>query len=512
MLVQRIALVVASLKAHANGMLVNRLLAAFALLISFAAPAYAQRDAAFRAEFGAFVDALRNDPNAPPGFAVVVTRGDRVLFEGAYGVRDAARGAPMTLDTPLITASITKSYTALLATRLDERGVLSLDASLADVWPDLVLSEGLDARAVTVRRLLSHQAGVSDFWLDLRSITAGNVTLADVAPHLSRHAAATEPGFQYSNFGPFLYSMMVEQVTGRDWRAVLEDEVLRPMRLRRTSIRVSDLPQDEVGHCHTRRNGGWVTLPLDPPQTLNAAAGLHASVRDASRFVRAFAQAGRGIRGMSPESFSRTMQHQVAADGDLGGLMRDGYALGWDLSSYEGERIVSRSGGYPGCRTIIAFSQATGMTVTAFAAGDWGANPLIYALVKQAFDIGADRPERGRRTAARLDEVRQAMASGVARADAVTYPALTGSNADEALARFTGIYEADVTGAVEIRREPRGLVAMWGAFRMDLTPNGADMFNGYVMGLPDPWPITFISEHGHIVVLEFGGERLARVR
>lgn len=471
------------------------------LVLALGACASAAQEDPLARDFGAFLEAVRADGDLPPGFAVVLARGDEVVFEQAYGVREAARGAPLLLDTPIISASISKSHMALLAARLDAKGVLSLDATLREVWPELQLPAPLDANAITVRRLLSHSSGMADEWLNLRSITAGNVALGDVVPHLSRYATTTEPGFQYSNFGVFLYSMMVEQVTGRDWRAVLEDEVFRPMALTRTTIRLTDLPQDEIAHCHARVAGDWRTLPLEAPEALNAAGGIYMSVRDASRFVRAFAARGAARGAISPAEFERTLQQEVTQSGDLLGFSRDGYGLGWDLSDYEGQRIVSRSGGYPGCRSLIAFSPSTGVSIAAFGVGDAGVNPLLFTLAKHAFDLAAGAP----RAQERLAQYREQHAAAVARSDGLAWPDLAGRMDAGALAAYAGSYASDLTGRFDIAATERGLELAWGVFRMTLLPaEGADAFNGYVEGFPDAQAISFERDgSGRVVALKW---------
>jgi CubicO group peptidase (beta-lactamase class C family) len=84
-----------------------------------AADARPSRAHLFAERLSAFIDRLDRDPNAPPGGVVVVVQGNRILLARARGVRDAGTGARMTLDTPIYTASTTKSYTGLLAAELD---------------------------------------------------------------------------------------------------------------------------------------------------------------------------------------------------------------------------------------------------------------------------------------------------------------------------------------------------------------------------------------------------------
>lgn len=486
------------------------------MALALACAACAQTDALqqqpdpIAAPFGAFVEQVRAEGNLPPGFAVIVTRGNEVVFEQAYGVRDLGTGAPMTLDTPIISASVSKSFVALMAARLDAEGVLSLDATLADVWPNLTLPAPLDPRAVTVRRLLSHSSGMTDTWLDLRSITAGNVSLADVQPHLARYATTTEPGFQYSNFGCYIYSMMVEEVTNRDWRNVMEDTVFTPMGLRRTTIRMTDIPQAEFAHGHARREGAWSVVPLDAPEALNAAGGIHMSVRDASRFVQAFATHGATMPAIPRAQLDRTLQHEVTQEGDLFGFARDGYALGWDLADYEGQRIISRSGGYPGARSLIAFSPSTGVSIAVFTNGDAGGNVLLFTLAKHAFDLAVNNP----RPEQRLAQFREQHSGAITRSDALDWPDFTQPlpNA-ERLAEYAGAYESDLTGRFEIAATPSGLETRWGVFRMTLAPGEGDAFTGHIPGYPDGQVTSFERDaRGRVVAFKWDDATVPRVQ
>src|SRR5262245_53696320 len=61
------------------------------------------------------------------GVCVAAATPGGVLVEGAAGVRTAGSPAPMTLDTTLWLASMTKAITAAAAMQLVERGRLALD-------------------------------------------------------------------------------------------------------------------------------------------------------------------------------------------------------------------------------------------------------------------------------------------------------------------------------------------------------------------------------------------------
>lgn len=193
--------------------------AAVAVVLTLGLPSATHANAmneAFGREFGAFLDRLLEPPYAPPGVVVVAFDDRQILFERAFGVRDVRTGAPLTLDTPIYNASLTKSYTGVLAAQLDADGILPISARLTDTWPRITLQPPLDPAKVTMGALLSHSSGIYDEALEFQSNNTGEVDRKAIADHLSRYATPAPP-FQYSNFGPFLYSTIAAEKSGESW-------------------------------------------------------------------------------------------------------------------------------------------------------------------------------------------------------------------------------------------------------------------------------------------------------
>ena len=107
-----------------------------------------------------------------PGVVAAAANDRGVLYEGAFGSRDLAKGAAMTLDTIFRIASMTKAVTSVAAMQLVEQGRLELDQPIGNVLPELSapqVLEGFDdtgaprlrpaKRPITLRLLLTHTAG-----------------------------------------------------------------------------------------------------------------------------------------------------------------------------------------------------------------------------------------------------------------------------------------------------------------------------------------------------------------
>ena len=110
-----------------------------------------------------------------PGVVATVGNANGVLYEGAFGERSLDSGVPMTNDTVVWIASMTKALTGAVAMQQVERGRLSLDAPASEVCPYLgevqvlegFTSEGTPIlrapkRPVTLRHLLTHTAGFQE--------------------------------------------------------------------------------------------------------------------------------------------------------------------------------------------------------------------------------------------------------------------------------------------------------------------------------------------------------------
>src|ERR1700761_9263355 len=112
------------------------------------------------------------DAGDVPGVVATAANADGVIFEDAFGSRNLRTGAPMTADTVVWIASMTKAVTAACAMQLVEQGKLTLDGPLAPTLPDLgrvQVLQGFDPSGkpqlrapkppITLRHLLTHTTG-----------------------------------------------------------------------------------------------------------------------------------------------------------------------------------------------------------------------------------------------------------------------------------------------------------------------------------------------------------------
>jgi CubicO group peptidase (beta-lactamase class C family) len=155
------------------------------------------------------------------GAAVAVVVDGRPVVDLWGGLADAHTERPWERDTPVLVYSATKGPTATRALLLWERGLLDLDAPVAEVWPEFAAG---GKQAVTTRHLLTHQAGLPVFDDPITFIECHDPDL--VAARLAAQTPHWEPGTAHG-YHPltwgWLVGEVVRRVSGRTVGAMVSD-------------------------------------------------------------------------------------------------------------------------------------------------------------------------------------------------------------------------------------------------------------------------------------------------
>lgn len=173
------------------------------------------------------------------GGALAVRMRDETMIDVWAGYADRHGVVPWTADTMSMSFSTTKGVASTVMHRLADRGELDYDARVAYYWPAFGVAGKQD---VTVRQLMSHQAGLHDITRVLDSVD----DLLDHQLLEQRLAAAspdpapgTRPGYHGFTYG-WLLSGLARAITGTDMRDLVQDELAQPLKTDGLHIGVDD--------------------------------------------------------------------------------------------------------------------------------------------------------------------------------------------------------------------------------------------------------------------------------
>jgi D-alanyl-D-alanine carboxypeptidase len=297
--------------------------AAALLLALVPASAFAQGrpDPALVARLQAKVDsvhAVGRFPGAVAGFAVA----DGTSFALAVGQSDTAADRPMRPDDRLLLGSAGKTYFAALALALVDEGRLRLDEPIAtylgrEPWFDRLPN----ARAVTVRMLMSHTSGLVRYELnprflaDLTARPQRTWTPEERLAYLFDSPApfAAGEGWDYSDTNYIVLGMILERITGTPAYDEIRRRFLQPLRLESTvpsdRSRITGLaqgyagPENPFGGADAMLAGDSMVIN---PQFEWAGGGWAASAGDLARWAKAWyegrafsrARVGEAVQGV----------------------------------------------------------------------------------------------------------------------------------------------------------------------------------------------------------------------
>lgn len=318
------------------------------------------RAAAIERLFGGFV------ADTVPGAAVLVSRGDSVLFVRGYGLADLEARLPVTPATSFRLASVTKQFTAAAVLALVEQGKLELDARLPDVLPDAPEY----AREVRVHHLLAHTSGLPDY--EALAGRGGGPQLRDADVLTLLHRATTlhfAPGtrWRYSNSGYALLALIVERATGDTFARFLRARLFDRAGMRSAVAHVEGV--DTVAHRaygHSRAPDGWRRTDQSRTSAVLGDGGVYASVEDLHRWSRALDR--HAVIGDA--LFRQATTPAVLASGE-----RTDYGFGWFLDTHRGHRRQRHEGDTIGFRTALQRYPDDGLLVVVLV--NRGAAPVL---------------------------------------------------------------------------------------------------------------------------------------
>ncbi|WP_219463572.1 serine hydrolase domain-containing protein [Nonomuraea rhizosphaerae] len=188
-------------------------------------------------------------------------------------------------------ASASKPVIAATVLRLAGRKKIDLNATVERYLPGVLrgtgAGAGIDGRKITVRMLLQQTSGLPEF---LDAIDWGRPL-----PDFLRVALARKPtargSFAYANTNYLVLGMIVTKVSGRDFRQVSRDLILKPYGMRDTYWPAEGDNGIRGPHAHTygvhpaRPQDGKVDLTGRlPTYVFGASGGLVSTPEDLNRF------------------------------------------------------------------------------------------------------------------------------------------------------------------------------------------------------------------------------------
>ena len=406
-----------------------------------------------------------------PGIGIALAMDGRVIYAKAHGMSDASAGTRADDRTLWYIASTSKSFTGFGVSLLAYQGALRFDDPIEVTLPHAQWHPNVRARDLTLARFLSHTHNLNDTAVVSSAAFTGAIPEPQWPSLLRQATPSAMPGLVYSNFGYNVGAMAIDALRPEGWRRYLELNIYRPAGLQQTFARVSGLEARIAKPHRLRADGGFETETFfKTDATMNSAGGHVASLNDLARWAIVQMDNGRidGRQVFPAEAVA--LSHRLIATHTNDSARRfayfdrEGWAAGWDIGTYEGERMVSRFGGYHSFRSHLSFLPRRRFGVVAISNGGLGSS-LTDVIAAFAYDLEAVRPEARDRAEQRLTELiaRRSATLQAAAKDDESRAARQRVPLNRPLAEYTGRYAEPSYGEVVITERGGRLAYRWGA-------------------------------------------------
>ncbi len=303
-------------------------------------------DQSFLAVKDVFAENFESGSEAGASFAVTINGEYVVDIWGGYA--DAALTKPWERDTITNVYSTTKVMTTLCALILIDRGLLDLDARVADYWPEFAQA---GKEKILVRWVLSHSAGLPGFNEPLSLETLYD--WEKIIQLLERQEPWWEPGtrsvYHIVTFG-YLVGELVRRISGKSLGTFFRDEAALPLGAdfhiglaQEHDARVAEMiplppmepPPIEPGSMIAKIFFNTPIIPAFSDRAWRAAeipaSNGHGNARSAARVGSLLACGGEldGLRLLSQATIDRAIEEQFnEVDPAIGLLIRWGLGFG----------------------------------------------------------------------------------------------------------------------------------------------------------------------------------------
>ena len=317
----------------------------FALLISFSLSA--QKDSKeidqFVSELDQKIPQLLND-FIVPGTAIAIIENGKIILQKGYGYSDIDKETKVTNTTGFNIGSISKTIAAWGVMKLVQEGKIDLDTPAENYLTRWHLPESeFDSNEVTIRRLLSHTAGLSlhgyPGWSSKDNLPTIEESLNGKNNGPGRVEIIMEPGtkWKYSGGGFSILQLIIEEVTQQNFEDYMQAEILYPLGMTSSSYTI-DKKIMKASSLEYNNFGEEIDFELF---TAQAAAGLHTTIDDFTKFAQASLYANKNNKKnqqiLSASIIQQMMEPAPASNGR--------YGLGYSVDSIQGTSVTLRGHG-----------------------------------------------------------------------------------------------------------------------------------------------------------------------
>jgi CubicO group peptidase (beta-lactamase class C family) len=405
-----------------------------------------------------------------PGVAVAVVVGDEVVLSKGYGLRDVEKKVPMTAETLMPIASVTKQFTVAALATLVRQGKLDWDKPVREYLPDFRMNNEYATSHLTPRDLVTHRTGLPRH----DAIWFGTDLSREQIYHrlpFFEFSRDLRVRFQYNNLMFMTAGYLGGQIAKSSWEELVKNALFTPLGMKRSNFSVATMKADanvaQAYELNTKRE--VVRIEYQGLDAAGPAGSINSSVDEMARYLRMMLAGGKfeGKQVLLEADVQAMMQPQMVNGRDLFSDLFgfQNYGMGLFVQTYRGIEVAHHGGNIDGLSALLVLvpSKKIGVVVLANRSGTSLRDALPYEIIDRLL---------GLESSGLFARYRKLEESGFASQDAAKAAGATDRKPDtkpaRPLAEYAGEYLHPGYGPMKVRLEKDRLMLSYNKFTTPL--------------------------------------------
>jgi CubicO group peptidase (beta-lactamase class C family) len=312
--------------------------------------------------------------------AVLVAKGDKVIYKGAVGLANRQWNIQNTINTRFRINSITKQFTSLLLIQLVEEGKVDLDKTISDY---LSVFPRIKGEKVSVRNLLLSASGLPS--LDTPFFYKGeDERLTDVDFLIKMYLGNDlqfEPGskFNYNNGDFIVLGAIIEKVSGKSFEQVLNEKILKPLGMKNTGLIKNGEVIENLASGYIYKDGKYFNEPFYNIENYGSAGAMYSTLDDMFLWDKALLE----NKLLSKEN----TEIMFTASPQLGFVALGSWVYDIKLADGKSYKLVERQGGIGGFSSLNIISPDEKLSIIFLGNIETGTLFRTYANQGLSFEV-----------------------------------------------------------------------------------------------------------------------------
>ncbi|MBO3284833.1 serine hydrolase [Paenibacillus sp. FSL M8-0228] len=264
---------------------------------------------------GVFADKMKKYNTVGSNFVVVA--GGKVMLSKGYGYADKGKKIPVDKNTVFQIGSVTKSFTALAAMQLVDKGKMDLKRDIQEYLGGIKVPNKT-GKKLTMFDLLTYSSGFDEPDISMEM----HPEYADKYFPMKKFIASNMPtvvrtpgeAYTYDNFGFMLAGYAVANVTGMSYSKYMEKNIFKPLGMNSTNVRFTPQLLSRMA-AHYGPTGELIPLDGFKP-TEKPEGGIVSTADDMAKYLIMHLNKGKykGKEVVSPKSIEQMHTYQLFPD------------------------------------------------------------------------------------------------------------------------------------------------------------------------------------------------------